>query len=215
MKLRTKKRIAKEVLLLFACGILFGLISFSVYPYNWYYKQKVDEIREHIAFNKTIADTCCVSFNKKLQQQDWFFNEFVEKFGKLPEKYDTSDKLWSFFEKKSICDSLLHKYDQFSKTTKDKLGYFGFNSGIALNNFILNNFITVADIKNKEKSNIKRREMQSLELVSRKYKAKIMCQEEHKSFSLIILIIILGLLYPIRFLFLLIWWSIKTVKLKT
>ena len=65
MKLKTKKILAKEILLLFGSGILFGLISLTILVWNWHYEQRIENITEEINNNKHIADTLFLFIEKR------------------------------------------------------------------------------------------------------------------------------------------------------
>ena len=206
MKLKTKKILAKESLIFISCGVLFGLLSLSITIWNWYCEQRIENITEEIVNNKFIADTLGLSYDKKLEMQEWFWDKYSSCF--LTD-LESSNQCWVKHQD-MYYDNLLSNYYEHEKMINfyRKIGFDDFKT---LRNFIGDNIITNFDHDNKAKS-IKLRGNSDLYSILCDYRLKIVYKEKHTFFSLITLIIIFGIVYPLRFLYLLIGWSIKTLS---
>lgn len=192
MHLKTKKKIAKEVLLLLSCAVIALIIFIMVYPYNWYCDYKSESIQTLITSKTIQSDSLNNNFNTKLKQA---LRDFVATSNSL--KYKTEEELMSKFpEFKGYDIQSLRDFVATANSNKyseeelfSKFPEFGFG-------------------------NVKKNEILKLTSEKQMWEKKAMTTTEQMEFAIKTLIIALIFLYPIRFLYWLIVWSFKTLKQK-
>lgn len=211
MKLKTKKRIAKEIIILLS-GFLLSLIIFLlVYPYNWIYESKAKKIQVSIISKKSQADSLDFAYISKLKERNWFFTEE----SKIFDSDSTVDILWAGLEKIIDNDSLEYKYkNTWNEDQLIFLNKLGFTNATNFKNFISNNRLTETEKVNYKKANIIRKEMVKLIDNKENFEQKLLTFEEQTNIGLKAFILIIIISYPLRFLYLLVIWSFKILRQK-
>ena len=172
IKLKIKKRIAKEIIILLS-GFLLALIIFLlVYPYNWIYESKVRDIEKSIISKQKQADSLYAEFKNIISK-----NRITGVDKDIPNDI-----------------SKFSKTQQFHAIVHGTTPVFGMVD--------MRNTYSKAPIAG------------GGSYLTDDYKYKILSFEEQKDFGVNVFIIILIILYPLRILYLLIIWSIKTIKQK-
>ena len=212
MQLKTKKKIAKEVLLLLSSGIITLIIFLLVYPFNWYCNSKSEGIQTLIISKTIQSDSLVKNYNSKLKQQQWFYEGNIKDFDL---EYNSYSELWLRLEVIYNADSIEYKYNNtWDKNQIALLNKLGFRNGKDFKEFIAKNIITQADKANKSKSAEINKEIPKLKSEKRIWELKAMSTDEQMGFAIKGLIIVLIFFYPIRFLYWLIIWSFNTLKQK-
>ena len=212
MQLKTKKKIAREVLLLLSSGIITLIIFLLVYPFNWYCNYKSESIQTLISFKTVESDSLVKNYNSKLKQQQWFYEESIKD---LKMEYNSSSELWQRLEEIYNVDSIVYKYNNtWGKNQITLLNKLGFGNGKDFKEFIAKNSLTETDKANKLKSTEIKNEILKLKFEKRSWEFKVKSTDEQMEVAIKGLLIVLFFLYPIRLLYWLIVWSFNTLKQK-
>jgi type II secretory pathway pseudopilin PulG len=215
MKLRTKKIIAREFLTLIVLLLLSGLIGLCIYPYNSFRQSQIKSTEKEITAQQSKSDSLSFAYNKKRNAQETFFNSLSSEFNITASDQNTADKTWKILSKVYHSDSIPIKYD---KTWDAELVKFikskGYNNGKEFEKFVGENLLNKNDSLNYQQSEKVNQSISALEIKATHLKHKIFDSNEQMKFSLLILIILLSIAYPFRFLILGIKWSVKTIKQK-
>lgn len=215
MQLKTKKRIAKEVLLLLSSGVLALIIFLLVYPYNWYCSSKSDGVQTLITTKTIQTDSLISQYNSKLKQQQWFYDGNLKEYDVTALGYNSYSDLWSRLEAVYSADSIEYKYTKtWDKDLIVVLDKLGFHNAQEFKQFIATNILTQADKDNKSKSDDIKSEISKLNSDKHIWDLKTLTTDEQMWLALKAFIVALVFLYPIRLLFWLIVWSFKTLKQK-
>lgn len=215
MQLKTKKKIAKEVLLLLSSGVIALIIFLLVYLYNWYCNSKSEGLQTLITSKTIQSDSLIKHYNSKLKQQQWFYEGNLKEYDVISLGYNSYADLWIRLEVIYNADSIEYKYSKiWDKDLIVVLDKLGFHNAKEFKEFIAKNRLTQADKANKSKSDDIKNEISKLNSEKRIWELKAMTTDEQMGFALKALIIALIFLYPIRFLYWLIVWSFKTLKQK-
>jgi hypothetical protein len=79
MNLKNKKIIAREFLF-FLLALATGAVSLLlIYPYNFYFSNKIKKANEKISLNLSISENLLRLYNKKSDNQHWFTREWENK----------------------------------------------------------------------------------------------------------------------------------------
>jgi hypothetical protein len=216
MQLKTKKRIAKEVLLLLSSGFLALVIFLLVYPYNWYCSSKSDGVQTLITSKTIQSDSLISQYNSKLKQQQWFYNGNLREYDVTALGYNSYADLWNRIEVIYNADSIEYKYSKtWSKDLKAVIDKLGFHNSQEFKDFIAKNILSQADRDNKSKSEDIKSEISKLNSEKRIWELKTLTIDEQMRLAIKTFIITFIFLYPIRLLYWLIVWSFKTLKQKS
>ncbi|MCA0428053.1 MAG: hypothetical protein LCH37_11510 [Bacteroidetes bacterium] len=209
MRLATKKRIAKETLMLLSSGVITLLLFLFTYLFNWYFSNKCEGIKALINSKTILADSLSKSINSKLNQQKWFYEENTKYFDL---GYNSHSDFWLRLEVINSSDSIEYKYNNiWGRNQIELLKKLGFESGKDFKDFISKNRIT--DFDNTKTKELKS-EILALESEKRRWESKLITPDEQMKFAIGGLVIILIFLYPVRILYWITRWSIKTLKQK-
>ncbi len=213
MELRTKKIIAKEFLTLIIVLLLSGLVGLCIYPYNSLRRYQINKTEKEIAAQQIKSDSLSFGYKKKRKVQETFFNAISSEFNIAASNQNTVDKSWKVLSKVYHSDSIPIR---FEKTWDAELVRYiksmGYKDGKAFENFVGENLLNKNDSLNYEQSENVNQSISKLEIKVTRYKHNIFNSNEQIKFSLLVLIILLSIVYPIRFLILGIKWSLKTIK---
>lgn len=213
MQLKTKKRIAKEILLLLGSGLFTLTIFLFVYPYNWYCSSKSDGVQTIIATKTIQADSLLSQYNQKLKQQKWFYEQNLKEYDVSTYGYNTYDDLWKRLEVIYINDSIEIKYSKtWGRELVELLKKVGFQNAQMFKEFVGKNIFDQKDKADKLKSDYIQNEIVQLNSEKRIWDLKALSINEQRAFAVKAFIGLLIILYPLRFLFWLIVWSFKTLK---
>lgn len=215
MKLKTKKLIAREVLLLSGSAILASFIFLSTYPYNWYYQSNSEHIYLSIKAKEKEADSLCRSYDDKKKHQDWFYDENKKRYD-VTVNFSSPRAMWERIAEIYRTDSIEYKYRHvWQKELIDVLNEIGFHNVTDFKKFVSQNLITAEDDSNKVKSNQIKEELSSLRRIRAANDQKIIDLPGQVRFGFRVFIILLFILYPLRFLFILLRWSLLTLRQTT
>ena len=213
MKLNKKKILAREFLIFIVCALVFGLAFISTIPYNYIIESRIDNL-------KTTSQSLSDSINKiqpyflpKIDKQKEFFETSKSK-GWLTTN-ENYQEFWIRLQKSVNNDSLKYKWNKFNAVFKDELkDEVGFETASDFENFIENNSLTPKEVEQNTNALTLIDEREIIESKIRTEKYKLMDFDDKLIFSLICLMIIGVLSFPLRYLFYTIKWSIKTLKQK-
>ncbi|MCB0742018.1 MAG: hypothetical protein KDB92_13460, partial [Chitinophagaceae bacterium] len=212
MKLRTKKLIAREFLLL-TITLAVGLICFiGTYPYNNYIKRQSGNLNEEIADKTKIKDSLSYQHRTKLQKKNWFFEKFTAKFGSDVYK---NDELWSRLSYLAEKDSIKHKWNKWDKELIEFNKELEFDTPEKFKEFFDKNKITINDSTNYMKSQILSKDIEELKTKRKEAERKHLSFKQQINFGVTSAIILGILLFAVRYLFYAIKWSIKILKQKS
>lgn len=210
MRLATKKKIAKETLMLLSSGVITFILLLFTYLFNRYSSNKCEDIRALINSKTILADSLSKSINSKLNQQKWFYDENTKYFDL---GYNSYSDFWLRLEEINSSDSIEYKYNNiWGKNQIELLKKLGFTSGKDFKDFISKNRITDTDNSNNTKTKELKSEILALESEKRHWESKSFTSDEQMKFAIGGLVIILIFLYPVRILYWITRWSIKTLK---
>ncbi len=215
MKLRTKKTLAREFLILtvvFASGVVCFLCT---YPYNYLRNNQVDKISKTVAEKTRHADTLSQSYKSKTQNQDWFFKQYSNKFDIENSKYNSKEIVWNRLYDLAKKDSLKLKWGKWEKETIENFKEMGFPSPESLKELIDTNIISSTDLNNYNQSVRITQELKALNKQKNKIEAKILSFKRQIEFGIKAAIFFAIILLGLRYLYYAIRWSIKTLKKKS
>lgn len=115
MKLKTKKLIAREFILLICCVLLSSLLFVCVYPYNWIFQSKYDNLQETIT-SKSINEVNLVKIKNYLEYKE-----------NNPDKINNENKVQqnpnNFSDTLKKENKLSHDPGDFSEGIKNNIEY--------------------------------------------------------------------------------------------
>jgi hypothetical protein len=156
VSLRTKKIIAREFIAITVVMII-GIASILLtYPYDSFRRYQIDQINKEIVIRTKVADSLSFSYNHKLQQQLYYFNEFNREYDLGT--YDTSEKWWERNRRLTINDSIILRWNGEWRELNDTRGVIdfltslGFPDGEHLQSFVLKNSFEKIEFENMGKA---------------------------------------------------------------
>ena len=243
MKLRTKKIIAREFLILLLSFVISGIVFVSIYTYNYYQTKQIEKLGEDIQKNQSKSHDLNLQYKLKNEKQLSFHNELNEFIYTLnhPKKIKARNSN-SFYD-------ALDEYEELSKTKSNPIYYkngnlsefdtsvkymiksssvqfdliknfasfgkqFGFATPENFTDFINHYSITVDDVaKNNEATKINDA---TYLLINKKstHEAKIFSTKRQLDIVFISFLIIAFILFPFRYIFYSLKWSISTLRQK-
>jgi hypothetical protein len=213
MKLKQKKLIAREFLILISCFLLSSLAYLGTFPYNSIIYSNISAKKESIKSLKGEIHTLEQKFGKKIQIQDLFFRKSKEQG--IEGDGRNSSELWSRLETLQRADSIIFKWNRsWSYDLRARVVNIGFKNGEELNNFILKNSLNTEEKEYKRIVDINKAEVQSLEYQLITLEFNQLDEIGQFEFAIIFLIILAVLLFPFRYIIYGIKWSIKIVTEK-
>ena len=211
MKLSIKKIIAREVLIILLI-MAIGIISFlSLWIRNYYYQIKISNLNKEFAIKEKSADSLRTNYNKKVENQKWYFLKIDSVFD-LP-KYKTQQKFWNRIEQLSKSDTLKIIYNEkpFNVYNK-KLGFESQNQYLT---FINQNLLSLNDIKDKSQSDSLLVLLGKINMRKELYKKNNLNIKEILKATSYSIIIAFTIFFLVRYLFYCLKWSIKILKQKS
>jgi len=250
MKLRVKKIIAKELLILFLSIAASLLIFISIYAYNYYWSLQLNKISKKIDSTQKLAESLRSGFKQKNEQQ----LSFHKKFQEFVYKHNNPDKIKSKSvpnqKAESSWDELLgdSKMEDFVEAHKEiymkdgnllefdtSLNYFlksnvtefdmqdlssffrkqlDFSSIEKFKNY-LNSYTINTDDKKKYDEAVKLdMAVNLLQKEKTDISAKIFSPKRQSNFLYITFFLIAMIMFPLRYIYYSIKWSIYTLKQK-
>lgn len=211
MKLETKKLIAREFLLMLIVIGISVIVFISTFAYNSYKKGKYTTLQNEIILKEKTNQQLSHSFTQKFENHAWLYNVINENFDLSNSGYDDPEKLWERFNVLIVKDSLRYKYVHNTKV-KRSFELAGLSNVGSVEKFIKQNTLTSIENSN-IKSFVKNRKIiNSLKSKTKKIRVSILTNIEITKRSLMLLFIGLVIIFPLRFLFYSINWSIKILK---
>lgn len=232
MKLQTKKIIAREFLILIVTVIITSISFVLIYPYNSYRQNQLDKLTDTIYSKTKLADSLANSYNMwSIQQQKDPLKDLYDEFNSqlnLAKNYDEFKQVMSdqknrqvFFNEFNPKINLAKSFDEFDEALGFKKGnqsqddpftkYGG--KAIAVDNN--DPFAKYGGKIISTSSNKIYNEIDSLNKSKEYIHSKIFSSQEQIHFATITFIIFLSLLFIVRYIFLGIKWSIKTLQQNT
>jgi peptidoglycan hydrolase CwlO-like protein len=213
MKLKRKKIIAREFLILLSC-VLISCISFiGIYPYNFAVELKIDKFEKSINHLTDEIKSLENSISSKLSKQKWYYNE-NEKRNSIG-RYNSYSELWKRLENIQKSDSIVFKWNYVWNTDLIRIiKEIGFETSMDFDKFIFDNTLNSNELKILEKIENKKTEITNINNKNRNKENKIMNINDQINFALLFLVITGIIAFPMRYLFYSIKWSIRTIKQK-
>lgn len=211
MKLKTKKIIAREFILL-NIALALGFISFlCIYPYNYYRSSQADNLDMTIKEKNKIKDSLSYQYKCKSQKKDWFFEKFTEKFGSDLYK---NEELWNRILYLAEKDSIKYKWNIWAKELVDFNKELGFDTPQKFKEFIDANRLTKKDSTNYTESLKINQDIGTLKERKKEIEIIKLSFKEQVRFGVTSTIVLLIILFAVRYLFYAVRWSIKVLKQK-
>lgn len=210
MKIKHKKIIGREFLILLSLGLVFGISFMGFFLYDLSIRSKMSEVSsEQSHVTKQLDSLYTLPWiASRLQNQQWFHESFEEEFDLS--QLDV-DSLWSVYEKLNSYDSITVKWNRNRETkVKSHLISIGFRSGEELSTFISENSLP-EEIKNTRKK--LKKAYVNLESEYRSLKWSRIGSDESAERSLIVTLILAIMLFILRPLIYANIWSIRVLRL--
>jgi len=211
MKLRTKKIIAREFLVLIICSLVSILYFIGVLIYNYRFDSQRDDLSSKITTFEQKIDSLVRPFKSKVDNQEWFFNESEKRV--LQSRHENVDQLWSRLSYLSKIDSIIYKWHNYwNDDVINGLNEMGFKSGKDFDLFITKNSLTQNESKVYETVLIFKEKISELSSKTYSIDKKYFEYEDQIKSSLSVLLIIGIISFPIRYFIYAIQWSYRTLK---
>jgi hypothetical protein len=211
MKLKSKKIIAREFLLL-TIAFTLGLVCFlCTYPYNNYRNRELSKLDKLLDEKNRIADSLSYQYSTKSQKKDWFFGKFTAKFGSDLYK---NEEFWNRLSYLAEKDSIKYKWNKWAKELTEFNKELDFDTPEKFKAFIDANRISNNDLTNYKESQKVSKEIATLKTQMKEVETKKLSFKKQVKFGVVITIIIMTILFAIRYLFYAVRWSIKVLKQK-
>ena len=213
MKIETKKIIAREFLIFLACLALAILAFLGTFPYNAIYETKMRRMRNSIIPINQEITKFEQPYKEKISRQKWFYNETVKR--DINGDFKDYSALWKLLEDYHKADSMIYTWNNvWEKGLKKEIEKIGFKSGEQFDKFIFSNTPNQEETDNESNAQKLRDEVRKLESQINSWKYHILERKEQNDFAIKILLVLTAISFPLRYLFLSIRWSIKTLKQK-
>ncbi|MCF6404814.1 hypothetical protein L3C95_18085 [Chitinophaga filiformis] len=212
MKLKTKKIIAREFLLLLLCAALAIFTFLGIYPYNFLKKRQIEALTIEITDKKNHADSLLAHVERKASKQFKFTNWYAHTFN-VPREHQ---KIWMHFYKMAQTDSIKQLCEPNSN--RDFVAFLnqtGFKSPERFKSFILKNTLTLKDIHAKEASIIANKEADSMAIQRDELTTQILPFKSQLGISYLVFLTGLVALFLLRYVYYGIKWSILVLKQKS
>lgn len=211
MKLKSKKIIAREFILLILL-LALGVISFlCIYPYNYYRNSQSHDLEKTIAQKNKITERLSYQYKTKFAKRDWYFEKFTVKFGSDSYK---NDELWNRLLFLAKNDSIRHKWNIWDNEFSNFNIELGFDTPQKLKEFIDRVRLNKIDSTNYTEALKIKQDILKLREREKEVEMKKFSSEEQFIFGMTSTIILLIMLFPARYLFYGVRWSIKVLKEK-
>ena len=173
MKLKTKKIIAREIILLFSCALLSLLLFACIYPYNWIFEVKSKKLQESITLKKIEIE----NLNKIINY--WVYSPPVP-IDPLSNNLYTVGKGWGMLGDEAIGKTSAWCEERWKEIQEQKLKDFLFIKTLIKNKYIGSIY---TQIENNKGSVSDRIDHLNYEIDALEYKRaymfnKIMCPQE-------------------------------------
>ena len=208
MKLHLKKIIAREFLLVILAFFLSLIFYLGTYLYNYFRLFQINKIEKSIAINHILVS----SLSNPLQVKQVRINLFKENAN--IEGFDTTG-VWERLVEVEKADSIKYYWD--NKWSKDVIKFTkkqGFLKDEEFKSFILSTKIDTVDIKNYNKSQEFQENVNDFKSQKKILESKVLSGSMQIDFGIGAAIILVFLLFPLRYFFYSTSWSIKTLKEK-
>ena len=216
MKLKTKKIIAREFLILILVFIL-GLVFFEcVYPYNKLKWHQVEGISATISEKTKIRDSLSNSYKIKMGKRDWFYEKFNTHYDLSTDKtFDERDEIWNRFDNWVMTGKINFFWNfKWGEENLNFLKSIGFSDPESIESFVETNRITQIDSINYKNALAINPEIKLLLNKKNEIESKILSYNEQIEFGINAVYMNFIILFGVRYLFLSIKWSIHTLKQK-
>ena len=97
MKLKVKKIIAREFLILIVVAAISFITFISVYSYNHYYQNKIDNLISKISAKRILQDSLGNLAKAKTEKQLWFANQYYKNYD-----FDTPTRKLDFYTESGL-----------------------------------------------------------------------------------------------------------------
>lgn len=183
MKQKTKKKIAREIVILFCCVIITGFAWIFIIVKNYYFNHKVIIIENKISDTDKKNDSLVIVQNKYLNINSTTVTKkaLLDYYATIKAKpYLTTQEIYS-------------KFPEFNNDNE--------NLQLAIN------YVAITDSLDKVKSS-KTKLLSELAVLNN----KVFTNKVTTDFLMQFFLIAISIVYPVRFLILLLIWAIKTIK---
>lgn len=209
MKLKTKKLIAREIILLISCALLSIFLFFCVFTYNWIFESKSGKLQEKITLKNIEKNNLDRIINYLAYTPplpiDYLSNDLEtvgNSCGGLGEEAIGKTSDWCEERRKEIQDQQHNDY-LYIKNLLENQNNGGSYTRITYDNSSI--FDRLAELN---------AEIDALEYTRSYYFNKLIDSKEQLNFGFRSFIIFLIILYPLRFLILVVKWAFKTIRQK-
>jgi hypothetical protein len=215
MNLKARKLLAREILILFAV-LTSGLIAYlCTVIHNVYIRNELDKVGKEIIAKHILADSLSKSYDVKKEKQNWYYDELANEYdlSNDGDVYQNSESLWGRISYLSAHDSIMdrfqNKWDSDFKRFHEKIGI---KNAFQLVAFVKSNLHSDIDKTNNKAAQRIRKEAHSLNGKESALWNELIVQESQIQTTLIVLLISASLFFIFRYIFYLVYWSIKILR---
>ena len=213
MNNKFKKIIAREFLIFLVMLILGIVVFLCIYPYNSYRENQIEKVNKSITEKELLADSLHKSVNKKIENQEWFFDKVSNEFDIINTEYSELKSLWPILQRIAENDSTEYRWNhKWEKSLIQFHKSIGFKNAQELENFIEQNSINSKDSVQLGKSTEIRKEIAKLTKQKDRLKRKVFNDYEKEGFAIGIGVVLFGILFLLRYLIYAVKWSLRTLK---
>lgn len=213
MRLKTKKIIARELLIIISSLVLVFVFNIGIFLYNRIIESDLKTISQEIVTKENQIKTLILPIKEKTDKQNELYQE-IKKKG-LQGKHNSSIQFWDRLSQLYKVDSIIYRWNnRWSPELKTTLKEIGFKDGIEFNDFVSHHYFTDKDenIKNQALEIQGNIDLLTIDLLNSS--EKIIKPYRQSELSNGILLMLSILLFPFRFLIYTIIWSVRTLKEK-
>jgi hypothetical protein len=211
MKLRIKKIIAREFLLMTIVLVISVICFLSIYPYNLYKDNQLKKINKLVEQKARLADSLSYRYKVKQQNKSWFFEKFTAKHGL---SISQNEEFWNLLDELAKKDSIKSRWKYLEKGPISLKTEGDFRTPEEFKSFFDTNRIEAIDILNNKQSLKVDQEITTLISQKKEIETKKFSFTTQVQFGIKLAIVFGILFFVIRYLFYAIRWSIKILKQK-
>lgn len=205
MELKSKKIISREILILFSIILLSFTIFIGTYGFNYYKRLKKEKLEKDINEREKNIKNLSNVFDYKQRHHHWIFEQFRFEFSDVGYQKELNDeeKLWDRLT--TVGSGIFNKEEMF-------FFRLGFPSFTDFKKYIEDKTISNEDSTNYKLSLIQQKEVDNLLVSFHQLEDEILSFREQKNIGYTSLIILLLIMFVLRYVYYLIRWCIKILK---
>jgi len=207
-----KKRIIAREYIMLMIVLLIGILTYlSTIIYNLNLQRGIKATKEKIKINKVQIDSLSLIYREKSNQQVYLFEKFKNEFD--VSHMNTIDTFWARTEHVARIDSFRILWEtKWDRSIISAIQNMGFKTPDDLQNFVISNSYLPIDLKNDSLSILIRKNNEDLLQDLALTESKVLSRKGLIKIVELSLIISFSILFILRYLVILLKWSIKTLN---